>query len=159
VSFLAEKITPRESSAESDNKCLFCKQDVDAAASKCPHCLACIPVHSRNDAGMCPLCRKEIHPAALRCQNCKSWLIKGIETIETSVTPGAPAFGVLAKSNQGLIGTWRCEWVDQWSLFDEQTRRVWTVNICTNSGTGATKVRGGHYRKVTDKEYERIFLV
>lgn len=108
---------------------------------------------------MCPLCRKEIDPTALRCQNCKSWLVPGMETVENSVIQKAVALGPRAQSNAGLIGYWQCEWVDQWSLFDERTRMVWTVNICTNSETGATKVRAGHYRKVTDREYERMFPV
>lgn len=108
---------------------------------------------------MCPLCRKDIDPTALRCHNCKSWLISGIETIDTSITQEAVALYPFVKGNPGLMEYWQCEWVDQWGTYNEQARTVWTVNICTNSETGATKVRAGHSRRVTDREYKRRFLV
>ena len=61
--------------AESETRaCPYCKEEVKAAALRCPHCLADIPP-GPDHGGVCPLCQEEIRADAIRCQHCKATLV------------------------------------------------------------------------------------
>ena len=81
---LARRGTGEESEmpdAKSDTRaCPYCKEEVKAAAVRCPHCLADIPARP-DHGGVCPLCQEEIKADAIRCQHCKATLVPGARSV------------------------------------------------------------------------------
>ena len=63
-------------------ECPFCKEEVQATARRCKHCLADISPMKPAHGGICPFCKEEINPDAIRCRHCKSDLdLSGCECL------------------------------------------------------------------------------
>lgn len=60
---------------DTTKKCPACRQEIDAEAVRCKHCLADIRGLEPTHGGTCPQCREKIDPQAHRCHHCYSDLI------------------------------------------------------------------------------------
>lgn len=61
--------------------CPYCKEEVNAAAVRCKHCLADFAPEKPDHGGVCPLCREEIKADAIRCKHCKATLVPGARSV------------------------------------------------------------------------------
>jgi hypothetical protein len=61
--------------------CPYCKEEVNAAAVRCKHCLADFAPTRPDHGGVCPLCREEIQADAIRCKHCKATLVPGARSV------------------------------------------------------------------------------
>jgi hypothetical protein len=61
--------------------CPYCKEEINAAAVRCKHCLADIVPTGPDHGGVCPLCREEIKADAIRCKHCKAMLVPSARSV------------------------------------------------------------------------------
>ena len=62
-------------------QCPFCKEEVNAAAVRCKHCLAAIQPARPGHGGVCPFCKEEINAEATRCPHCTADLVPGVRRL------------------------------------------------------------------------------
>src|SRR5262245_48193427 len=58
--------------APSERECPYCKEPINAAATKCPHCRSAVQPESPSHGGECPYCKEQIKPGATKCKHCSS---------------------------------------------------------------------------------------
>jgi hypothetical protein len=60
--------------------CPYCKEEINAEATKCKHCKSYLQSEKPSHGGICPYCKEEIKPDAIKCKHCESFV--GPETNE-----------------------------------------------------------------------------
>lgn len=79
--------------------CPYCREEIDASASRCKHCGSSVVPKVRSHGGTCPYCREEIHEEASKCKHCRSDL-----TGETELGGGrSVGLSELAYREMGLV--------------------------------------------------------
>lgn len=61
---------------ESNNmrECPFCKEEIQADATRCSHCGSYITPEDPSHGGECPYCKEEVDPEATKCKHCGSYI-------------------------------------------------------------------------------------
>src|ERR1051325_3794946 len=55
--------------------CPYCRESIEAQASKCKHCGSALASSQPMHRGTCPYCKESIKPDAVKCRHCKSDLL------------------------------------------------------------------------------------
>jgi hypothetical protein len=52
--------------------CPYCKEEINAKATRCKHCGSWVTPERPSHKGTCPYCKEQIHPEAIKCKHCGS---------------------------------------------------------------------------------------
>jgi hypothetical protein len=59
-------------SDDKTRQCPFCKEQINAEATKCKHCGSRTGSPKPGHNGICPFCKESIDPSAVICKHCRS---------------------------------------------------------------------------------------
>jgi len=77
--------------------CPYCKEEINAEASRCKHCGSTLPVTAPKHGGTCPYCKESIHIEAIKCKHCGGQCLVAVRT-EGQVAAVRPVAAVHPKA-------------------------------------------------------------